>query len=95
MSQSKKALFSRIVVISAIFAFGFLAGSVNQNNAEAQFGDALKAAGAAAAGNMIGTEGALGTAAKLATSITEMQESVDTLQRNLETLNTLKAALGG
>lgn len=95
MTRSIRTLFPRIAAVSMIFAFGFLAGSVTQNNAEAQFGDALKAAGAAAAGNMIGTDGALGTAAKLGTSITEMQESVNTLQRNLETLNSIKAALGG
>jgi hypothetical protein len=36
----------------------------------------------------------VGTAAQLGTSIVEMQEHVTGLQKNLDTLNKIKAALG-
>ena len=39
--------------------------------------------------------GALGTAAQLGTTISDMQTHVNELQKNLETLNKIKAALGG
>lgn len=97
MNRSLKVL-PRIALLTAVFAFGYLAGSTTDNRAEAQFGDALKAAGAAAAGNMAagaGSEGMLGSAMKLGTSITEMQESVNTLQRNIEILQGIKASITG
>jgi hypothetical protein len=39
--------------------------------------------------------GALGTAAQLGTTISDMQTHVNELQKNLETLNKIEAALGG
>lgn len=77
--------------VAAVFAAGWLAGSTLQPAAQAQMGDlgkeAMKQAGASG--------GALGQAAELGTTITDMQESVNELQKSLETLNKIKAALGG
>ena len=38
--------------------------------------------------------GAVGTAAKLGTAVSDMQTHVTALQKNLETLKTLQSALG-
>jgi hypothetical protein len=90
---------AKLGVLVAVFAVGFFAGSVSQRDAEAQLGDALKAAGGAAAdsavGDATGSAGSLGQVAKLGTAITDMQANVDSLQKNLELLNTIKGALGG
>jgi hypothetical protein len=89
----------RIGVLAAIFGAGYLAGTLSQPSAQAQLDNALKSAGKAAAGSAAadatGSAGALGQAAKLGSTITDMQASVDSLQKNLEVLNTIKAALGG
>jgi hypothetical protein len=95
MNRSPKTVLARTAFVAAVFVAGYFAGSAGQPVAEAQLGDALKAAGAAAAASAGGTGGVLGTAAKLGTSITEMQQSVDTLQRNIEVLQSIKASIGG
>jgi hypothetical protein len=77
--------------IGAVFAAGYLCGVLTQPPAaEAQMGDLMKQASDAAGGG-----GALGTAMKLGTSITEMQKNVDGLQKNIEVLQEIKTALGG
>ena len=81
---------ARIAVLTLVFAAGWLGGSVSQQTATAQMpgvGDAMKMAD--------GQGGALGAAAKLGTSITEMQSNVESLQKNLDTLKTIQKALGG
>jgi hypothetical protein len=76
--------------IGAVFAAGYLCGALLQPApAEAQIGDLMKQAGDATGG------GALGTAMKLGTSITDMQKNVDGLQKNIEILQEVKTALGG
>ncbi|TFG98099.1 MAG: hypothetical protein E4H11_00955 [Myxococcales bacterium] len=76
--------------IGAVFASGYLCGALLQPApAEAQIGDLMKQAGDAAGG------GALGTAMKLGTSITDMQKNVDDLQKNIEILKEVKTAIGG
>jgi hypothetical protein len=80
-----------IPILACTFCAGVLVGSLAQRPADAQMGGigskALEGAGAQG--------GALGAAAKLGTSITDMQEHVSGLQKNLETLKTIQAALGG
>ena len=76
----------RIAAATAIFAAGFLAGSVTQRRAEAQLGDVMKKAG---------ESGKLGPVGDLGSSIVDMQQHVDGLQKNLETLKKVKSALGG
>jgi len=82
---------ARVGFVAAVFAAGWLCGVAVQEPAEAQMGDlgkeAMKQAGEGG--------GALGQAAKLGTTIGEMQENVTELQKSLETLNQIKAALGG
>ena len=76
--------------IGAVFAAGYLCGTVLQPvPAEAQVGDLMKKASDMGAGSP------LGSAAKLGTTITDMQKNVDGLNQNLKVLNEIKAALGG
>ena len=89
--MSGKRAIVRASGIGAVFAAGYLFGALSQPApAEAQVGELMKQAGQATGG-----EGALGTAMKLGTSITEMQKNVDGLQKNIEVLKQVKAALGG
>jgi hypothetical protein len=62
---------------AAIFAAGVLSGTMLQRPVEAQIGDVMKKA-AGAAGEQ---GGALGAAAKLATSITDLQQHVGACKR--------------
>lgn len=77
----------QVGALSSMFAAGFLCGSLVQRPADAQMGDIMKQAAESG--------GSLGTAAQLGTSIVEMQQHVTGLQKNLDTLNKIKAALGG
>jgi hypothetical protein len=81
----------RIAAIAAVFGAGYLVGAVTQPTAEAQMGELGKKAMESAAGQ----EGALGTAAKLGTTISGLQENVNELQGHIDTLNQIKAALPG
>jgi hypothetical protein len=76
----------RLGAAAGIFAAGFLCGSLTQRKAEAQLGDAMKKA----AGS-----GALGPVGDLGSAILDMQQHVDGLQKNLDTLKKVKSALGG
>jgi hypothetical protein len=82
---------ARIGVVTAVFAAGFLCGSVTQHSANAGLadlgGDLMKSAA--------DNGGPLGTAAQLGTTITDMQKNIDGLQKNLETIKKVKAILGG
>jgi hypothetical protein len=64
-----------------LFAVGFLCGSVSQRSADAQLPGVGK--------------GALGSVAELGSSIVEMQQHVNGLQKNLDTLKKIQGALGG
>jgi hypothetical protein len=86
MGSIRNAL--RVAGIGGVFAAGYLCGAVLQPApADAQVGDLMKQAA--------GAGGALGTAAKLGTTITEMQKNVDGLNQNIKVLNEIKSALGG
>ena len=91
MAHTTVARSLRIGLCAGLFAAGFLCGSVSQHTAQAQLGDmggkALEKAGEAGGG--------AGSVTKLGSSIVEMQQHVDGLQKNLETLKQVKAALGG
>jgi hypothetical protein len=78
----------------AVFGTGYLCGSVMQRPANADMSDVGGAVGGAMkqAGD---SGGALGSAAKLGTSINDMQEQVTGLQKNLEILKQIKTAIGG
>jgi hypothetical protein len=88
--QTKRGLM-QAVVAAAIFAGGVLCGLALQRPVEAQMGDLMKKAGEAAGAQ----GGALGAAAKLATSITDLQQHVGDLQKDVDGLKKIQAALGG
>lgn len=82
---------ARIGSLVLVFGAGYLVATVTQPAAEAQIGDLGKQALEKAAGG----GGALGTVAELGTTITGLQENVTELQGHIDTLNKIKAALGG
>jgi len=91
MTQRRIGQSLRVAMVAGVFAAGFLCGSVSQRRAEAQLGEmggkALEKAGQSG--------GALGSIAKMGSAITDMQQHVEGLQKNLETFKQVKAALGG
>ena len=91
MTQGTFARSIRVAALAGIFAAGFLCGSVTQRRAEAQLGDvggkAMEKAGESG--------GMVGAAAKMGTTISEMQQHVEGLQKNLDAFKSVKAALGG
>jgi hypothetical protein len=93
-ASMNKRIFSRCIAVSMIlgvFALGFFLGTVNERYAEAQkipgVGGVLDKAGQSG--------GALGSVAQLGSSIVEMQEHVNGLQKNLDALRKVQSALGG
>jgi hypothetical protein len=81
----------RVGALVGIFAAGFLCGSLTQRPAEAQLGEL----GGKAMEKAAGSGGMVGSVAKMGTGITEMQQHLEGLQKNLETFKEVKAALGG
>lgn len=90
--SSKAMLYSiRTGIVAGIFSIGFLCGSMTQHNANAEMGnlggELLKKAGESG--------GTLGSVVQLGTAINDMEKNVSGLQKNLDTLKKVKAALGG
>ena len=81
----------RVALVAAVFAAGFLCGSLTQRGAEAQLGDV----GGKAMEKGGEQGGALGAAANMGSAITDMQKHVEGLQKNLDTFKQVKTALGG
>ncbi len=81
----------RLGILALTFAAGFIAGSVNRHTADAQLGDM----GKAAMDKAKESGGALGSAAELGSAITDMQQHIDGLQKNMDILKKVKSALGG
>lgn len=74
-----------------MFVVGFLFGSVTQRTADAQ----LQSIGKGAQEKAKESGGALGSMTELGSSIVEMQEHVNGLQKNLDTLKKIQGTLGG
>jgi hypothetical protein len=74
-----------------VFAGGYVLGTLDVQPAEAQ----VKDLGKDLMNQAAGSGGALGSAAQLGTTITDMQTNVSNLQKNIDALNKIKAALGG
>ena len=81
----------RIGVVMVIFGAGFLCGSVTQRNANA----GLEGLGGELMQKAADGGGALGTAAQLGTTITDMEKHISGLQNNPETIKKVKSLLGG
>ena len=83
----------RVALLAAVFGAGWVCGSFGAPGAEAQVSDVMKkpepkkAAEPQNSGN--------GLVGQLGATINEMQQRVDGLQKNIETLRTVKGALGG
>ena len=82
MHQNCLSRLVRISLLGGMFVLGFVLGSVSQRSAQAQVPG-------------VGKGGALGSVTELGSSIVEMQQHVDGLQKNLTTLKKVQAALGG
>jgi hypothetical protein len=82
---------AKVATFVMVFAGGYVLGTLDMQPAEAQVGDLGKDLMNQAAGS----GGALGSAAQLGTTITDMQTNVSNLQKNIDALNKIKAALGG
>jgi hypothetical protein len=91
MTRIARERAARVGAMAAIFAAGWLCGSVSRRTAEAQLGEmgkkAMEQAGESG--------GALGAAGKLGTSISDIQTHLDALQKNVDTLKSIKSMLGG
>jgi hypothetical protein len=82
---------ARVVTFALVFSGGYVVGTLGVEPADAQ----VKELGEELMNKASESGGALGTAAQLGTTISEMQTNVNELQESLETLNKIKAALGG
>jgi hypothetical protein len=91
MSHKSKLQVIRVGFIAMVFALGFLAGSVTQHRAEAQLGEL----GKEAMGKAGDAGGPLGSVVQLGQAISEMQQHVDGLQKNIEVLKKVKSSIGG
>jgi hypothetical protein len=80
-----------VSMLVGMFAVGFFCGSVSQRNANAQLQDIGK--GALEKAKESG--GALGSVTELGSSIVEMQQHVNGLQKNLDTLKKVQTTLSG
>jgi hypothetical protein len=87
MRSFSVANLARAALVAVIFASGYLCGAIGNTRAEAQLGtiatDALKGA---VSGTSLGDMG---------TALVEAEQHVSGLQKNIDTLNKVKAALGG
>lgn len=91
MSASLVRNAAQLAAFLLVFSGGYLLGTLDAEPAEAQVEDL----GKDILNRATESGGALGTAAQLGTTINDMQTHVNELQENLETLNKIKAALGG
>ena len=85
---------ARCALIATVFSVGYLFGTM-PSPAQDQLGEMGKKMGGDLLSQAAGSEGMLGQATQLGTTIVEMEEHVSGLQKNIDALNTLKTALGG
>ena len=74
-------------VIVGVFGLGYVCGSMTQRQAEAQMGGLMEKAGKMG--------GPVGSVAQFGSSLTEMQDHITGLQKNLDTFKKVQASLGG
>ncbi len=88
MTHKQLARLAMAGVLLAVFSLGYLCGSLSLRPAVAQLPQLPGGIGGQ-------TGGTLAAASQLGSSITDMEEHVNALQRNLNTLKTIQSALGG
>jgi len=91
MASTKIGRGIQVALLAGMFAGGYVVGTLNQRQADAQLGDLGKAAMEKAGES----GGAVGSVMQLGTAIVEMQQHVDGLQKNIDVLKKVKAGLGG
>jgi hypothetical protein len=80
-----------VSMLIGMFLVGFFCGSVSQRSATAQ----VPGMGKDIMGTAKGAGGVVGSVAELGSSLVEMQEHVNGLQKNLDTLKKVQSTLGG
>jgi hypothetical protein len=73
--------------VVGVFGLGYVCGSMTQRHAEAQMGGIMEKAGKMG--------GPVGSAAQFGSSLTEMQDHITGLQKNLDTFKKVQASLTG
>ena len=91
MARRKLLRGFQILAVLLVFALGYLCGSLTQQSADAQ----LKEMGKGALQQAAPSGGTLGKAVELGKAITDMQQHVNGLQKNIDTLKGVQAAIGG
>ena len=86
MKKSRGRRLAFIAMFVVVFMLGYVCGSARTPSASAQL---PQIPGGLPSG------GALGAASQLASSITEMEQHVSGLQKNLDTLKKIQSVLGG
>ncbi len=76
-----------IAIMVGVFGLGYVCGSMTQRQAEAQMGGILEKAGKMG--------GPVGSIAEFGSSITEMQDHISGLQKNLDTFKKVQSSLTG
>lgn len=87
MTKTKLSRGMMIAIVLGVFGLGYLCGSTTQRQAEAQLGGLMEQA------SKMG--GPIGSIAEFGSSISEMQDHISGLQKNLETFKKVQAALTG
>ena len=87
MTKKKFSRSLMTAIIVGVFGLGYLCGSMTQRQAEAQIGGLLDKAGKAG--------GPIGSVAQFGSSITEMQDHIAGLQKNLDTFKKVQSSLTG
>ena len=87
MTKMKLSRGMMIAIILGVFGMGYFCGSITQHQAEAQLGGLMEQAGKMG--------GPIGSIAEFGTSLSEMQDHISGLQKNLETFKKVQASLTG
>lgn len=87
MTRKKLSRGLMTAIIVGVFGLGYVCGSMRQPQAEAQMGGMLEKAGKMG--------GPVGSVAQFGSSISEMQDHISGLQKNLDTFKKVQASLPG
>lgn len=87
MTKRKLSRGLMTAIFVAVFGAGYVCGSMTQRQAEAQMGGLLEKAGKAG--------GPVGSVAQFGSSISEMQDHISGLQKNLDTFKKVQSSLTG
>ena len=87
MTKQKFSRSLMTAIIVAVFGLGYFCGSMTQRQAEAQMGGLMEKAGKMG--------GPVGSVAQFGSSLTEMQDHISGLQKNLDTFKKVQSSLTG